>query len=81
MDGSLSGLKPYQLELAEEEARLLCKNMIDQIIQYHGELCVLWHNGMFEKRKENYQKNIYDWILDYCAKWIKKSEERNQHWD
>lgn len=70
MDGSLSGAKPYQLELGFEDARKLCKKIIDQIKKYNGDLCLLWHNGMFEKYPGNYQKKLYDWVIEYCKEML-----------
>lgn len=66
MDGSLSGAKPYQLGLDFEEAKEYCKRIIDQVYRYNGDLCLLWHNGMFTKMKDNYQKELYDWVIGYC---------------
>lgn len=67
MDGSLSGERPYQLGLSYRQAFKLCRKLIKQVYQYHGELCVLWHNGMFDKIKGNYQKQLYHAVLDYCV--------------
>lgn len=68
MEGSLSGAKPYQMELSFEEAKQCCKDIIDKVYQYNGELCLLWHNGMFDKIPGNYQKELYDWIIAYSKK-------------
>lgn len=68
MDGSLSGKKPYQLGLDFEEAKEYCKRIMDRVVLYHGDLCLLWHNGMFDKEPENYQKELYDWVIGYCKK-------------
>lgn len=71
MDGSLRGKKPYQMELNEEEAVEICKNMIDKVYHYCGEICILWHNGTFDKNKKNYMKRLYDWILGYIELLVK----------
>lgn len=74
MDGSVIGVKPYQMELSLVEAKASCKEIIDEIYENNGELDFLCHNGMFEKKPGNYLKELYDWILDYIIEKCGKNE-------
>lgn len=66
MDGSLIGKKPYQQELNYTDAKKISYKIISEVYRNGGELCILWHNGMFEKNKGNYLRELYYDILDYC---------------
>lgn len=67
MDGSLSGAAPYQMGLNFEQAKSVCKEILDQVWRHNGEVNVLFHNGMFEDIPGNYHKQLYDWMLGYIV--------------
>lgn len=71
MDGSLD----QHLKLNYDEAKLLSKNIIDRVYEFGGDLCVLWHNGMF--KPYNYQKQLYDWLIEYCTTLIEEQKSND----
>ncbi len=73
MDGSLSGATPYQMGLDFEHAKAVCKEIFNQVWRHHGEINVLFHNGMFKNIPGNYHKELYDWMLEYIIK-LSKTE-------
>lgn len=77
MDGSVIGKKPYQMELSYEEAKKLCGKILDEVYRYRGEICILWHNGVFDRTRGNYLKELYDWILAYILEISGNRQEEN----
>lgn len=49
--------------LSEEEAYSVCKNIINETVNYNGELVLLFHNSAFVENK--IYENLYIKILDY----------------
>ena len=54
------------MNLDYESALTQCKNIIDQIYKYNGELVLLWHNTEFTGK--NYQEKLYVSVLEYIKR-------------
>ncbi len=65
MDGTLSAKD--KMGLSYEKAQEECQAIISQTWNHRGEINVLFHNGMFEDLPGNYQKELYDWMLEYIT--------------
>jgi hypothetical protein len=54
------------MNLDYEHAFAICKEIVTQVHEHHGELVLLWHNTEFLDL--NYQEKLYKSILDYITK-------------
>ena len=59
MDATLSGNN--YMHLSEKEADELCRQLIETVRRYHGDLCLLWHNSSFTQ--DSYHQSLYPKIL------------------
>lgn len=63
MDNTLTDEKYMNLKI--DKAFTYCKNLVDEVKKYHGELILLWHNTSLEKNSENYHRELYQRIISY----------------
>ena len=47
-----------------DEALLYCKNLIDKIAEFNGEVTLLWHNTSFIESPDNWQPKLYQALTD-----------------
>lgn len=60
MDCTLSN--DNYMQLNEDEAYFLCEQLLTKVKMHHGDLCLLWHNHIFNKN--TYHKALYTKLLD-----------------
>lgn len=60
------------MNLSEEAALEKCKELIDCIYQYSGEVVLLWHNTSVTANAVGYQRQLYCAVLEYLKQ--KRSE-------
>ena len=60
MDCTLSN--DNYMQLNEDEAYFLCEQLLTKVKMHHGDLCLLWHNHIFNKN--TYHKALYTKVLD-----------------
>lgn len=58
--------RPNYMGLGYEEALGICKQLIDTVYNFNGELVLLFHNPIWSE--ENYYGRLYEALLDYLAK-------------
>lgn len=61
MDCTLSGNQYMDIQ-SFDKAVEVCRNVIETIERYHGELVLLWHNSTFAE--QNYHKDLYRNIIN-----------------
>lgn len=61
MEGTLS--EEY-MDLNENEAESIVKEMLDITKQFHGEAVILWHNSTLVDSEESYQRRLYEKTLE-----------------
>lgn len=56
------------MNLSEEAAFQKCKELIDRVYQYSGEVVLLWHNTSVTANAVGYQRQLYHKVLKYLKK-------------
>jgi hypothetical protein len=51
------------MNLNEDDAFALCKNLIDQTRRFNGEFVMLWHNAILAPERGNYHPKLYRRLL------------------
>ena len=63
MDCTLSN--ENYMHLSEDEAYFLCERLIAKVKMHHGDLCLLWHNSIFNDN--TYHRSLYSKLLSLIS--------------
>lgn len=66
MDCTLSDTK--YMNLSEEQALNTVANIIDVTRRHHGDLCLLWHNTIFDSLTNTYHQHLYKNIINLICR-------------